>query len=158
MKDCISMNNYFSGLKSNDSREDREDDRKKETQIEIVTGQDAVSIEIIKLVKESIHCYSEYAKTVEHEHTERKRIIANLKALKYQIDAQKELYLKALEMYYEERKMLFDVLKESIRKATENGDKETLTISGYLLIDLYKINSGNPISLGLNSMINNRLK
>ncbi len=155
MKNYIGMNNYFSGLKSNSSRED---DKKKETQIEIVSGQDAVNIEAIKLIKESIHCYSEYAKTVEHEHTERKRIIANLKAIKYRIDAEKELCLKALDMYYEERKMLFDDLRKAIRKATEEGNTEMLMISGNLLLTLYESNSNNPTLLGLNPVMNNRLK
>lgn len=150
MKDYLGTNNYFHNLSNNDLNEES---RGTKIRIETVSGQDMVSIETIGLIKETIHCYTEYAKIVEQEHTERKRIMANLKAIKYQIDAQKEVCLKALDKHYEERRELFEDIRKAIRKATEDGDKEMLVISGNLLLSLYDSKTNNQMLLGVNSIM-----
>ena len=59
---------------------------------------------LLDITKETIRCFTEYAKCKEHEETERKRISYALRAIIYQIDAQKETYLKYLDKTYEECK------------------------------------------------------
>lgn len=150
MKNYLGANDYFYSLRNNNSEEENKETK---IRIEAVTEENVVTIETIGLIKETIRCYSEYAKTVEQERTERKRIIANLKVIKYQIDAQKEVCLKALDKHYEERRVLFEDIRSAIRKATEDGDKEMLMLSGNLLLSLYDSKANNQILLGVNSIM-----
>lgn len=96
----------------------------------IVTG-------VIDITKESIRCFTEYAKCREHEITERKRISAALKAVQYQIDAQKEVYLKKLEKDSEERNRLYDMAEKTLGTALELEDKEMLQLCCNLILNVY---------------------
>lgn len=102
-----------------------------------VTQDVTIAIGVIDITKESIRCFTEYAKCREHEITERKRISATLKAVQYQIDAQKEVYLKKLEKDFEERNRLYDMAEKTLEIALELGDKEMLQICYNLILDVY---------------------
>ena len=89
------------------------------------------------ITKESIRCFTEYAKCKEYEETERKRISANLKVVQIQIEAQKEAYLKALEKNFEERNRLYDLAEKAQEKALENGDKDMLQLCYNFILNVY---------------------
>lgn len=92
---------------------------------------------ILDITKETIRCFTEYAKCKEHEKTERKRITATLRVMEYQISAQKEAYLKNLDKQYEERNRLYDMAEKTQEKALELGDKEMLKICYNLILNVY---------------------
>ena len=97
----------------------------------------AVVMGVVDITRESIRCFTDYAKCREHEKTERKRIAATLRAIQYQIDAQKEVYLKELEKQYEERKRLYDMAEKAQEKALAIGDKEMLQLCYNLILNVY---------------------
>lgn len=139
------MNNYFANISSQYTSIQEDDERKQP--IPAPTSQpvtpipvDPVSATIMgvaDITKESIRCFTEYAKCKEHEKTERKRITAELKAIMYQIDVQKEVYLKSLELAYAERNRLYDSLEKAQEKALETGDKEMLMMCYNLILSIY---------------------
>lgn len=100
----------------------------------------ALLMSVPEMIKETIRCFTDYAKCKQHEETERKRITAQLKAIEYQINAQKEVYLKELEIRYEERNRLYSMAEKSQEKALVDGDKEMLKICYNLILNVY--NSG----------------
>lgn len=108
-----------------------------------VTSEAAVIMGVVDITKESIRCFTEYAKCKEHEITERKRINATLKAVKYQIDAQKEVYLQELEKNYEERNRLYDMAEKAQQKALELDDKEMLQLCYNMILNVYSKPVGN---------------
>ena len=57
----------------------------------------------------AIKCFTDYLECRQHEETERNRIMACLEAVKYRIDAQKEVYIAELNKKYEERNRLYDL-------------------------------------------------
>ena len=83
----------------------------------------------------------------EHEKTERKRIAAALRAVQYQIDAQKEVYLKKLEGDARERKDLYEKANEALQVALEKNDKEMLQITYNFILNVYNggLNSSVPV-------------
>lgn len=97
----------------------------------------AVVMGVVDITKESIRCFTDYAKCKEHEKTERKRIAATLRAIQYQIDAQKEVYLKELDKQYEERNRLYDMAEKAQEKALSIGDKEMLQLCYNLILNVY---------------------
>lgn len=92
---------------------------------------------VFDITKETIRCFTEYAKCKEHEKTERKRIAATLRAIEYQIDEQKQVYLKELDKQYEERNRLYNMVEEAQKKALELGDKEMLKMCYNLILNVY---------------------
>ena len=102
-----------------------------------LNSQTAILMSITDITKESIRCFTDYAKCREHEKTERKRIKATLRAIQYQIDAQKEIYLKELDKNYEERNRLYDIAEKTQKKALELNDKEMLQLCFNLILDVY---------------------
>lgn len=103
----------------------------------------------LDIIKDSIRCFTEYKMCQEHEKTERKRITATLKAITYQIDANKEVYLKEMEKRFEERNKLYDLAHEAQKKALELEDKEMLVICYNLILNVYNksLTSGSMIDL-----------
>ena len=101
------------------------------------TPEDAILTGLLDITKETIRCFTEYAKCKEHEETERKRISYALRAIIYQIDAQKEAYLKYLDKTYEERNRLYDIAERAQKKALENGDTEMLRICYNFMLNVY---------------------
>lgn len=89
------------------------------------------------ILKESIRCFTDYAKCKEHEKTERERITATLEAIEYQIDAQKEVYLKELDKQYEERNRLYEAVERAQNVALSIGDKEMLKICLNCMLNIY---------------------
>lgn len=102
----------------------------------------AVIMGVLDISKEAIRCFTEYEKCKEHEKTERKRIAATLRAIEYQIDAQKEVYLKELDKHYEERNRLYDIAERAQTKALELGDKEMLKLCYNMILDVYNKPNG----------------
>ena len=149
------MNDYFSDLSFRNNNESGKSEiipsnpqtlvpeRLSASEPMSVTPETAAIMGVVEITKESIRCFTEYAKCKEHEITERKRINAALKAVKYQIDAQKELYLHELEKNYEERNRLYDIAEEAHKRALEVGDKEMLMASYSFMLDVYSKPSGH---------------
>ena len=102
-----------------------------------LTTDSAIVMGVIDITKESIRCYTEYIKCKEQEETERRRISATLRAIQYQIDAQKDVYLKELEKKFEERNRLYDMAEKAQAVALEIGDKEMLQICYNLILNVY---------------------
>lgn len=71
---------------------------------------------MIDIIKDTISCFTDYLKCKENEITERKRIAANLQAIEYRIDAQKEIYLEELKMSFAERNKIYDIAKKLLTK------------------------------------------
>ena len=99
--------------------------------------EEAILMGVLDITKETIRCFTEYAKCKEHEETERKRISYALRAIIYQIDAQKEAYLKFLDKTYEERSRLYDIVERAQKKALENGDTEMLRMCYNFILNVY---------------------
>lgn len=115
-----------------------------------VTPEAAVIMGVADITKESIRCFTEYSKCKEQEITERKRINATLKTVKYQIDAQKEVYLHELEKNYEERNRLYDMAEKAQQKALELGDKEMLQLCYNMILNVYSkpvVNTSGMLSI-----------
>lgn len=111
------------------------------------TPETAIAMGVIDITKESIRCFTDYMKCREHEKTERKRIAAALRAVQYQIDAQKEVYLKKLEGDARERKDLYEKANEALQVALEKNDKEMLQITYNFILNVYNggLNSSVPV-------------
>lgn len=104
----------------------------------IPTSPEAMVISgVIDLTKEAMRCFTSYLACKEHEITERKRITAMLRAVEYQIDAQKEVYLKELDKKFEERNRLYDMAEKAQELALELGDKEMLQMCYNLILNVY---------------------
>lgn len=147
------MKDYFSDLKII-NLEKNNDKIQNELKNKLSSEETMPFLATIDILKESIRCYADCEKVIEHEHTERKRIIATLKSLKYQIDANKEICLKEIDKYYEDRKMFFTSIEKVIDYAIKIGDKEMLMNASECLLTLYNSSSNNKrLSLG-NSMMN----
>lgn len=101
------------------------------------TPEIAVIMGAVDITKESIRCFTDYVKCKEHEKTERKRISATLRAIQYQIDAQKEVYLKELENKFKERDYLYHLAEKAQEKALELGDKEMLQLCYNFILNVY---------------------
>ena len=143
------MKDYFSNLpqqysESKKTPTSNEGGQQQPTPVPL-TPEAAAIMGVVEITKESIRCFTEYAKCREHEITKRKRITAALKAVEYQIDAQKEVYLKYLDSSAAERNRLYDMLEKTQEKALELGDKEMLQICYNLILEIYHAgNSGLP--------------
>lgn len=108
-----------------------------------ITPQEAALMGVLDITKEAIRCFTEYAKCKEHEMTERKRIAATLKAIEYQIDAQKKVYLKEMDKQYEERNRLYDVAEKAQVIALDRGDIEMLKTCYNFILDVYNKPNGS---------------
>lgn len=97
----------------------------------------AIVMDVVDITKETIRCFTDYAKCKEHEKTKRKRIVAILRAIEYQIDAQKEVYLKELDKQYEERNRLYSMAEKIQEKALDIGDNEMLQLCYNLILNVY---------------------
>lgn len=144
------MKDYFSNLpqKYNTSQDDGQDKPAPSPQpsstMPIPTSLEAaVLMGVIDITKETIRCFTEYAKCKEHEKTERKRIAATLRAIEYQIDAQKEVYLKEMDKQFEERNRLYEMAEKAQEKALDLGDKEMLKICYNLILNVYNKPTGS---------------
>lgn len=136
------MKDYFSDLPQQYDGQNEPAPRPS-AQMPIPTSPEAaIVMGVLDISKEAIRCFTEYAKCKEHEKTERKRIAATLKAIEYQIDAQKEVYLKKLDKQYEERNRLYDVAEKAQEKALELGDKEMLKICYNFILNVYNKPTG----------------
>lgn len=99
----------------------------------------------LEIAKEVTRCYTDYVKCREHEITERKRIMATLKAMKYCVDAQKEIFLKQLELEYEERNRMYDSIEMAQKVALETNDRELLRESMYWMLQVFQGKSKTDI-------------
>lgn len=90
------------------------------------------------IVKHTMQCFKEYAICHEQEVTERKRIVAQMKVINNMIEAKKEIYLKYLQMRFEERKELYKSVQVVIESATEKEDMEMLKIALDFQRDIYQ--------------------
>ncbi len=134
------MKDYFSNLPQqyNSSSDERKNKPAPSAPIPAPTSpEEAVIMGVTDITKEAIRCFTDYAKCKEHEKTERKRIAATLRAIEYQIDAQKEVYLKELDKHYEERSRLYSVAEKAQEKALSTGDKEILQLCYNLILNVY---------------------
>lgn len=140
------MKNYFSDLPmkydNNNDNNSGKDNRgnnepSKENFTVISSPETMIVMGCLDLTKEAINCLTDYAKCREHEKTERKRITEAFKAIKYQIDAQKEVYLAELEKRYEERFKLYDMTLKAQEVALETSDKEMLMMCYDFILEVY---------------------
>lgn len=138
------MKDYFSNLPQQYNSSSNENNSKPATPsqpsspMHIPTPPDVtVLMSVVDITKETIHCFTDYAKCKEHEKTERKRITATLKAIEYQIDAQREVYIKELDKQYEERNRLYSMAEKAQEKALSIGDKEMLQLCYNLILNVY---------------------
>lgn len=138
------MKDYFSNLPQqyNTSRADGQDKPVATSQSSTlmpipITPEAIIVTGVLDITKEAMRCFTEYAKCREHEKTERKRIAATLRAIEYQIDAQKQVYLKEMDKQYEERNRLYDMLEKTQEKALELSDKEMLKICYNMILNIY---------------------
>lgn len=106
-----------------------------------VSASPAVPMELLDITKETIRCFTDYAKCTEHEKTERKRILATLKAIELQINSQKEAFLKMLDMHYEERNKLYTLAEDVMQKALMENDKELLIYCCNFILNIYNGNA-----------------
>lgn len=136
------MKDYFSDLsKQNNVQKNNEEDMLAvypQSSTSLPTSTEAFILNgAFDITKETIRCFTEYAKCKEIEKTERKRITAKLQAIEYQISVQKEVYLKSLDKHYEERNRLYDLAEKTQERALEIGDKEMLKICYNLILNIY---------------------
>ena len=85
----------------------------------------------------AIKCFTDYLECRQHEETERNRIMACLEAVKYRIDAQKEVYIAELNKKYEERNRLYDLAEKVISKAEERNDQEMIRTTYNFILNVY---------------------
>lgn len=85
----------------------------------------------------TIQCFTDYLKCWQHEKTERKRIMACLEAVKYRIDAQKEVYIAELNKNYAERERLYNLAEKVINKALEHNDQDMLRLTYNFILNVY---------------------
>ena len=123
--------------------------------IPMTSGIDVV-VGVLDLTKESIRCFTEYSKCKEHEITERKKINATLRAIQYQIDAQKEVYLKELDRNFEERNRLYDMAEKTQERALALGDIEMLQTCYNFILNVYNTpySTKGSMILGINNSFN----
>lgn len=136
------MKDYFSDLpqKHDTSRADGLQQLEPSPQLSMlipVPPQAAALGGVLDITKQAIRCFTEYAKCKEHEKTERERIAATLRSIEYQIDAQKEVYLKEMDKQYEERNKLYDSAEKAHEIALNSGDKEMLKIYYNFILNIY---------------------
>ena len=97
-----------------------------------------VGKEVIGLTRDVMNCMKEYAVCKQEEITERKRIKAQLTAITKMIDAKNEMYLMALEQNAEDRKMIYQMAKDTMSLAAKNGDLDMVKEMSRLVTDTYK--------------------
>ena len=137
------MKDYFSNLpqqynSSSNEGENKLPNPQPSNPIPIPTSPGTAAIMgMADVIKETINCFTDYCKCKEHEKTERKRIVATLKAIEYQINAQKEIYLKELDKQYEERNKLYCMAEKVQEKALSTGDKEMLQLCYNFILNVY---------------------
>lgn len=102
-----------------------------------------VTMDVLDITKEAIRCFADYSKCKEHEKTERKRIVATLRAIEYQIDAQKVMYIEELNKLFEERNKLYSLAEKVQEKALLDGDKEMLQLCLNFILNVYN----KPVNL-----------
>ena len=115
--------------------------------VSVISVEEAVVNGAIDVTKHAIQCLTEYMECKEHEKTERKRIVAELKATIHRIDAQKEVCLQLLNYEHEEKMHLYSLLEESQRKALEIGDHEMLRMCYDVLLQIYIRPAGQKIDM-----------
>lgn len=106
-----------------------------------VSTNPAMTMELLDITKETMRCFTDYAKCKEHEKTERKRILATLKAIELQINSQKEAFLKMLDKHYEERNKLYALAEDVMQKALMENDKELLLYCCNFILNIYNGNA-----------------
>ena len=106
-----------------------------------VSTNPAMTMELLEITKETMRCFTDYAKCKEHEKTERKRILATLKAIELQINSQKEAFLKMLDKHYEERNKLYALAEDVMQKALMENDKELLLYCCNFILNIYNGNA-----------------
>lgn len=103
---------------------------------------------VTDIYKESLLCFTDYMKCREHEITERARISACLAAIVEKIAADKEMYMKTLEMNFNERTLLYDKVNETIAVANDHRDTEMLKLAYNFMLTVFQggIQSTNKLS------------
>lgn len=103
---------------------------------------------VTEIYKETVLCLTDYMKCREHEITERARISACLSAIVEKISADKEMYIKTLETNFNERKLLYDKVNETISVANAHSDTEMLKLAYNFMLTVFQggIQSTNMIS------------
>lgn len=96
---------------------------------------------VVGTAKEAMNAVTDYLKCKQEQITERKKISAVLSAVTTQIEANKEMYIKGLELYYSERNRLYDQANKVIDKALENNDMEMVKVTYNFILTVY--NQGN---------------
>lgn len=139
------MKDYFSNLpqKINQNTDIAKTEKTKTVTAVPVSASPAIPLELVDITQEIMRCFTDYAKCKEHEKTERKRILATLKAIELQIDFQKEAFLKLLDKHYEERSKLYASFENWAQKALMEKDTEVFKICCGLISTIY--NSNGPI-------------
>ena len=143
MRDYMSID-FFSSSKNNS---DNSENKNSPTVPIPMSTETAAIMCVAEITKEAIHCFTEYAKCVEHEKTERARIKATLKAIEYQIDAQKEIYLTQLEKSYAERLELYSRAFKAQEKALQENDIEMLKLCYNFILSVYNQRDSNNLEL-----------
>lgn len=141
------MNDYFSNLpkKINQNTDIAKTEKTKTVTAVPVSASPAIPLELVDITKETMRCFTDYAKCKEHEKTERKRILATLKAIELQIDFQKEAFLKILDKHYEERSKLYALVQDGLQKALMEKDTEVLKVCCDFITTIYNSNGSiNP--------------
>ena len=136
------MKDYFSNLpqKINQNTDIAKTEKTKTVTAVPVSTSPAIPLELVDITQEITRCFTDYAKCKEHEKTERKRILATLKAIELQIDFQKEAFLKLLDKHYEERSKLYASVENWAQKALMEKDTEVLKICCDLISTIYNSN------------------
>lgn len=136
------MKDYFSNLpkKINQNTDIAKTEKTKTVTAVPVSASPAISLELVDITKETMRCFTDYAKCKEHEKTERKRILATLKAIELQIDFQKEAFLKILDKHYEERSKLYALVQDRLQKALMEKDTEVLKVCCDFITTIYNSN------------------
>jgi imidazoleglycerol phosphate dehydratase HisB len=109
---------------------------------------------VIDIVKESIVCFTDYMKFKQQETTERQRIRDMLKAITLQIEANKEVTIKALDDQHEKFKMVMDHANQALEMAKEERDTEMVKSTFEFIIQMSKIigsQSDSAVDIFLNN-------
>lgn len=96
---------------------------------------------VVGTAKEAMNAFTDYLKCKQEQITERKKISAVLSTVTTQIEANKEMYIKGLELYYAERNKLYDQANKAIEKAIEENNLEMIKLSYNFILTVY--NQGN---------------
>ena len=97
-----------------------------------------VEKEVLGLARDAMNCMKEYAVCKQEEITERKRIKAQLTALSRAIDAKKEMYMSTMERRSEERKEMYNIARETMTIAAQNGDVDMVNSMTHFMLETYK--------------------